>query len=91
MPWLFERRFGIRAFDYWWGYTTAQIELMVMDQPVVDYGHDKGKKGKKSMIATKKEEDELNDLVAAWQRDRQGKSYVGKTFSLGDFLEGKVW
>ena len=34
---LFERKFGIRAYDYWWGYTAAQIGLMVADQPLVMY------------------------------------------------------
>lgn len=90
MPWLFERRFFVRAFDYWWGYTAAQIELMVADQPVIDYNHDNKKKAKKSMIATKQEEDEMKDLVEAWKKDRNGKTYAGKTFSLNDFMEGKV-
>lgn len=91
MPWLFERRFGIRAFDYWWGYTKAQIELMSMDQPIIEnITKDKDKKGKKSMIATKKEEDEMKDLVEQWKKDRNGQTYAGKTFSLDDFMKGKV-
>ncbi len=88
-PFLLERRFGIGAFDYWWGYTVAQIELMCMDQPMVTY-LDKDKKGKKSMIATKQEEDEMKQLVEQWKKDRNGKTFVGKTFSLNDFMEGKV-
>lgn len=62
---------------------------MLIDQPVIDYSH-KDKKGKKSMIATKQEEDEMKELVAQWEKSRGGKSYAGKTFSLGDFMEGKV-
>lgn len=88
-PFLFERRFGIKAFDYWWGYTQAEIDLMVTDQPTMEYDV-KDKKGKKSMIATKQEEQEMKDLVKEWEKDRNGKSYVGKTFSLSDFMEGKV-
>lgn len=42
------------------------------------------------MIATKKEEDELNSLVEAWKKDRNGQNFAGKTFSLNDFMEGKV-
>ncbi len=62
-----------------------------MDQPVIDYNaNDKDRKGKKSMIATKKEEEEMNELVAAWKKDRNGQTYAGKTFSLNDFMEGKV-
>ena len=62
---------------------------MIMDQPVIEY-NTKDKKGKKSMIATKEEEDEMKELVEAWNKDRNGKSYVGKTFSLNDFMDGKV-
>ena len=60
-----------------------------MDQPVIDY-NSKDKKGKRSMIATKREEDEMKELVEAWKKDRNGKSYAGKTFSLRDFMDGKV-
>lgn len=88
-PFLLERHFGIGAFDYWWGYTAAQIDLMLLDQPTIEY-NTKDKKGKKSMIATKQEEDEMKELVEQWKKDRNGKSYAGKTFSLNDFMAGKV-
>jgi hypothetical protein len=42
------------------------------------------------MIATKQEEDEMKNLVEAWKKDRNGQTYAGKTFSLNDFMEGKV-
>ena len=42
------------------------------------------------MIATKQEEDEMKELVEAWKKDRNGKTYAGKTFYLHDFMEGKV-
>lgn len=78
--------------EYGWrfGYTSAQIDLMIIDQPTVDYSSNKDKRSKKSMIATKQEEDEMKDLVEAWKKDRNGKTYAGKTFSLNDFMEGKV-
>ena len=84
MPFLFERRFGIRAFDYWYGYSANQIDLMVMDHPVINYGKDK-KPG--SMIATKSEVEELNELQEAWERKHKGKSRVGQKVSLGEFLK----
>ena len=89
MPWLFERKFGIRAFDFWWGYTFCEIDLMTIDQPVIDYSNQK-QSGKNSMILSKKEEDEMTSLVAEWNADRKGKSYAGRTFSLDDFMNGKV-
>ena len=42
------------------------------------------------MIATKEEVDEMNALTEAWEKKRQGKSHVGKTFSLNDFLAEKI-
>lgn len=62
---------------------------MMMDGPVIDYGYDKKKDGK-SMILSQDESDELQELVAEWEKDRQGESFVGKTFSLDDFMAGKV-
>lgn len=83
---LFERRFGIRAFDYWWGYTTAQIELMVMDQPVIDYG-----KEKKGMGNGRADVSEMDALADAWaKRNADEGSMAGKTVNLGDFVNGKV-
>lgn len=62
---------------------------MVIDQPVIDYNYKKSK-DKRSMIATKQEEEEMKAIVEEWNNDRQGKSYAGKTFNLNDFMEGKV-
>ena len=78
--------------EYGWrfGYTSVQIDLMIIDQPTVEYSTSKNKTGKKSMIATKQEEDEMKELVEAWKKDRNGKTYAGKTFYLHDFMEGKV-
>ena len=88
-PWLFERRFGIRAFDYWWGYTSCEIDLITIDQPVIDYNYKKNK-SKKSMIATQKEVDEMEALNKAWEEKRKGRTYVGGTFSLNEFVVGKI-
>lgn len=80
-PFLFERRFGIRAYDYWWGYTEAQIDLMVADQPMVVYHHDdeKPKHTKKKM----------DDFYEKWKAKNNGKSAVGKKISLGEYLRNK--
>ena len=88
MPFLFERRFGVRAFDYWYGYSACQIELMVMDQPVIDYGS-KGKK-KGSMMASRSEVESLDELTEAWKNKRQGRSFVGQKVKLDEFLKENV-
>ena len=88
MPFLFERRFGIRAFDYWYGYSTCQIELMAMDGPVVDYGGKDKKKG--SMMASRSEVESLNELTDEWKKKRNGRSFVGQKVVLNDFLNQKI-
>jgi len=87
MPWLLERKFGIRAFDYWWGYTSCEIELMVMDQPVISYGKSKNKR---SMMASRKEVDELEQLQQKWEKKRNGRTFVGQKVDLGEFLNQKI-
>lgn len=37
----------VKAYGYWWGYTAAQIQLMVADAPIVVYG-DRKSDGKPS-------------------------------------------
>ena len=87
-PFLFERRFGIRAFDYWYGYSACLIDLMAMDQPVIEYSSKDKKKG--SMMASRSEVDSLNELTEAWENKRKGKSFVGQKVDLGDFLNQKM-
>ena len=74
-------------YGYRFGYTSAQIDLMVADQPVIDYGKTK-KRG--SMMANKSEVDELDALTSAWEKKRNGRSFVGQTVDLNDFLQQKV-
>lgn len=76
---LFERKYGISAYDYWRGYTSCQIELMIMDQPIISYGEKKAKK------STRSEMDALSD---AWYEKRRGRTVVGKKVDLNEFLRG---
>lgn len=76
-PFLFERRFGIRAYDYWWGYTAAQIELMTTDVPIVRYKNDKEKKHNKK---------DMDALADAWAARRKGKTLKGEKVSLSEWL-----
>lgn len=82
---MFERRFGVKAYDYWWGYTKAQIELMIADQPFVSF-----KKEKKN---TKKQ---MDDLAERWEKKKGEAKGVsdplqefkgGKRTSLGEFFK----
>ena len=57
-----------------------------MDQPMVDYS---GKK-KGSMMATRSEVAELDELTAAWDKAREGKTFVGKKVNLDEFINEKI-
>ncbi len=78
---------GIREYGWRFGYTSAQIDLMVMDQPVISYKDDKKKR---SMMASKSEVNELDALTEAWQKKRGGKTFVGEQFSLDEFVKNKI-
>ena len=41
----------IPMYDYWWGLTERQIDLLLIDQPVINYKHSKTdrKRGKDSV------------------------------------------
>lgn len=69
----------MRAYDYWWGYSSAQIDLMVADQPLVVYP-------KKDRKMTKKR---AEAAYAEWKERKkaEGGSLVGKKVSLADFLK----
>ena len=81
-PFLFETRWFTKAWGYWDGYTCAQIELGIFDQPVTDY-HSQDKDGKNGSEPGKKE---MDALALAWEKQRGGKTYVGGSFSIEDIF-----
>lgn len=71
----------MRAYDYWWGYSSAQIDLMIADQPLVVYP----KSGSKKMTKARAEA-----VYKKWKERKEkegGDMFVGKKVSLGDFLK----
>lgn len=74
----------MRAYDYWWGYTSAQIDLMVSDQPLIVYKKEKKCNADGSVKHTKKEMDDLYDRWAA--RKAAEGSMAGKKISLSEWL-----
>ena len=85
---LFASRFGIRAYDYWWGYTAVQIMLMVADQPLTVYPKDKKRDKDGNVKHTLKEMDDLYDRWAA-KKEKEG-SVVGQKINLNDYMNNKV-
>lgn len=53
------------AYNYWWGLTSAQIELGLADQPFVDYKSSK-EKGKHTRR-------EMEELAKEWEEKRKAR------------------
>lgn len=76
----------VPMWDYYWGLTAAQVELLTIDQPIIVYKAEKDNMPWKDGKAT---EDYANKQLQKWlekkrQREKEGKSYdVGKLFSGG--------
>lgn len=85
---MFASRFGVRAYDYWWGYTSAQIDLMVADGPMIAYKKSKKRNADGSVKHTAKEMDDLWDRWVK-KKEKEG-SVVGKTINLNEYLRGEV-
>ncbi len=82
-PFLFERRFFIRAYDYWYGYTKAQIELMSIDQPITVYKKEKG-----GASGTKHTRAEMQKIAADWEKKHGKAGKVEGKVDLNEFIAG---
>lgn len=71
-----ERRFGVRAYDYWYGYTIAQIELMTADQPLVVY-KSKDRKPTKA---------QMDSFADKWAEMKKKDGEKKEKISLRDYL-----
>lgn len=74
----------IRAYNYWWGYTAAQIELMCADIPVTNYSG--------GTEETKITQETIDELRSNWERKHGGRknSNIKLTDILnGDYTNGK--
>lgn len=61
---------------------------MVTDQPVIDYG---SKKDKKGMGNSRADVNEMDALADAWAKKKEAEGGMdGKTFSLSGFLRREV-
>ena len=81
----------VPMWDYYWGFTAAQVEILTVDQPIVVYKKDNDKK--KPWEGGTASEDYANRQYRKWlerkkQREREGKSVdIGKTFSNGQKVD----
>lgn len=69
----------MKEWGYLWGWTAAQIQLMMVDQTITVYKKDKDNKPEESMEEKK---ERMAQIVADWKR----KKASGKGAKLSDFL-----
>lgn len=72
----------VKAWNYWWGYSAAQIELIAIDAPLVLYKPEKGKFGKVDRTRAR-------EVTEKWVS--KYKDNGGETINLTDILGGKKW
>lgn len=80
---MFERKFFVRAYDYWHGYTSAQIELMAIDQPLTVYPKDK--KDSPNGGHTRAE---MQKIAEDWKKKYGEPGRVSEKIKLSDFMAG---
>lgn len=71
----------MRAYDYWYGYTAAEIELMSIDQPLVSYNNKKKEE--------KHTTEELNATMEEWERTHGSYELKGEKVSLSELFGHK--
>lgn len=72
----------MRAYDYWYGYTAAEIELMSIDQPLVSYKSRKKNDGKHTA-------EEINATMEEWERTHGSYELSGEKVSLSELFGHK--
>lgn len=81
-PWLtsplilFGGLIKIPMFSYYWVMTSAQLELMACDQPIVIYNVKEKKHSKK----------EMEELTRRWQKKKNMEESRGEHFDIKNFL-----
>lgn len=80
-PWLFERRFFIRAYDYWYGYSKAQIELMAIDQPITVFQKDEKKSDNGGHSRA-----EMQKIAQEWEKKHGKAGRLSEKVDLSDLL-----
>lgn len=75
----------VPMWDYYWGLTAAQVELLTIDQPIVVYKADKNKeKPWKDGTVSKKYTD---DQYKKWLEGKKKRDKEGKTFNMHKIYE----
>ena len=77
----------VPMWDYYWGLTAAQVELLTIDQPIVVYQKDKEKVPWKDGTATASYAEKQ---LRKWEEKKRLREQTGKNIDVGKvFEEGK--
>jgi len=81
----------VPMWDYWWGLTESQIDLLLVDQPLISYKHEK-KKGKNGKFDTPPAPSKLKVAEAElkWRQKYADGSKPKLNLNIGDFSMGAV-
>ena len=77
----------VPMWDYYWGLTAAQVELLTIDQPIVVYKADKDndKPWKKGTVS----ETYANKQYQKWLEKKKKREAEGKTLDIGQIQNGR--
>jgi len=76
----------VERYEYLWGYTIAQIELMMYDAPVVKYKRDDEGKPKPGQEGFKRTAEQAQAAYEKWKKRREDEKKQGIKMDLGAFL-----
>lgn len=74
----------VPMWEYYWGHTKAQIELMTIDVPLTLFKKDKSGKPKPGEKGYKPNPKKLQEAVERWKKKKEDRKKRG--FSLSKFL-----
>ena len=76
----------VPMWDYYWGLTIAQVELLTIDQPIVVYKRDDSNKPKPGEKGFTRTADQAQAAYRKWKERQEREKNSGKKINLNTFL-----
>lgn len=77
----------VPMWDYYWGLTAAQVELLCADQPTVIYKKDKSNEPKPGEKGFERTAEQAQKAYEQWKKRKEQEKKQGKVISLGTFIQ----
>lgn len=77
----------VGRYDYLWGYTAAQVELMVCDAPVIKYKKDTENKPKPGQKGFKVTAEQAQAAYDKWKARQEAEKKAGIKMDLEAFIK----